>query len=94
MCARTYTYKHIRLLETRSVTREKERVSKRERVTWCFTPRERDRERERERETETETERDRDRQRENSNANSKTLFYKNCSYGSVKNRSNNWSLLS
>ena len=35
----------------------------------------------RERETETETERE--------NSNSKTLFYKDCSLGSVKNQSNN-----
>ena len=64
MCARTYTYKHIRLLETRSVTREKERVSKRERVTWCFTPRERDRERERERQRQRQRDRERQRQTE------------------------------
>ena len=36
----------------------------------------------------------RERERENSNSNSKTLFYKDCSLGSVKNLSNNLSLLS
>ena len=36
-------------------------------------------------ETETETERE--------NSNSKTIFYKGCSLGSVKNLSNNYSLL-
>ena len=36
---------------------------------------------------ERQRERDRDRQRENSN--SKTLFYEDCSLGSVKNLSNN-----
>ena len=34
-------------------------------------------------------ERERERERENSNSNSKTLFYKDCSLGSVKNLSNN-----
>ena len=72
-------------------------------VTSVITvhPRERERERGREREREMrvyiyierETETDRQRQvgrqagRENSN--SKTLFYKDCSLGSVKNLSNN-----
>ena len=32
---------------------------------------------------------ERERERENSNSNSKTLFYKDCSLGSVKNLSNN-----
>ena len=75
MCARTYTYKHIRLLETRSVTREKERVSKRERVTWCFTPRERDRERERETETETERQRETETDREKTRTRTRKLYF-------------------
>ena len=37
---------------------------------------------------------DRQRENTNSNSNSKTLFYKDCSLGSVKNLSDNWSLLS
>ena len=40
----------------------------------------------RERETKTETERQTDRQ----NSNSKTLFYKDCSLGSVKNLTRGW----
>ena len=44
-------------------------------------------ERQRERDRDRQRERDRDRQRENSN--SKTLFYEDCSLGSVKNLSNN-----
>ena len=38
---------------------------------------------------EREKERERERERENSDSNSKTLFYKDCSLGSVKNLSNN-----
>ena len=38
---------------------------------------------------ETERDRERERERENSNSNLKTLFYKDCSLGSVKNLSNN-----
>ena len=34
-------------------------------------------------------ERERERERENSKSNAKTLFYKDCSFGSVKNLSNN-----
>ena len=48
-----------------------------------------------EREADRQTDRDRDKDREransnsNSNSNSKTLFYKDCSLGSVKYLSNN-----
>ena len=49
---------------------------------------ERARERERERGG-RERETDRQRQRENSNSNWKTLFYKDCSLGSVKNLTTN-----
>ena len=55
--------------------RERERERERDRQT----DRQTDRERDRDRETETE------REREKSNSNSKTLFYKNCSLGSIKN---------
>ena len=47
--------------------------------------RERERDRDRDRDRETERDRERQRQRENS----KTLFYKECRLGSVKNLSNN-----
>ena len=48
------------------------------------------------RQTDRQTERRRRKERENSNSNlnSKTLFYKDCSLGSVKNPSNNQSLRS
>ena len=45
--------------------------------------------RDRHTERQRHTRRARDAQRENSNSNSKTLFYKDCSLGSVKNLSNN-----
>ena len=40
-------------------------------------------------EEEEEEEEERERERERENSNSKTLFYKDCSLGSVKNLSNN-----
>ena len=49
------------------------------------------RQRERDKDTETETDRKKHRERE---VDSKTLFCKDCSLGSVKNLSNNQSLLS
>ena len=52
--------------------------------------RERERQRQRQRHTERKTETETHRE----NSNSKTLFYKDCSLASVKNVSNNWSLLS
>ena len=56
--------------------------------------REREEEREGERERGRERQRERERERERWNSISKTLFYKDCSLGSVKNLSNNYSLLS
>ena len=46
-------------------------------------------EKEEEEEGEEEEEEERERERERENSNSKTLFYKDCSLGSVKNLSNN-----
>ena len=64
-----------------------------ERVELVCTRFERERERKKERERQidrqTETDRQTDRQTETENSNSKTLFYKDCSLGSVKNLSNN-----
>ena len=54
-----------------------------------ITERERQTDRDRDTETESERETETERQRESSNSNSKTLFYKDCSLGSVKNLSNN-----
>ena len=47
--------------------------------------RERDRDRDRDRQTDRQRERERNRERERENSKSKTLFYKDCSLGSVKN---------
>ena len=66
---------------------ERERERERERETERERQRERDRERETDRQTETERDTQTDRQTDN--ANSKTLFYKDCSLGSVKNLSSN-----
>ena len=52
-----------------------------------FVERERERKIKRQRDRDRETDRQTNRERENSN--SKTLFYKDCSLGSVKNLTNN-----
>ena len=52
----------------------------------------RDRDRQRDRDRERQRERKRDRQTDRQTENSKTLFYKDCGLGSMKNLSNNYSL--
>ena len=66
--------------------RERETETERQRQTDRQTDRQRNRERETDRQTDrqTDTQRNRERERERESSNSKTLFYKECSLGSVK----------
>ena len=68
-------------MSERERERERERQRQRDRDRDRETERQRDRDRDRQRQTDRQA----DRQTENSN--SKTLFYKDCSLGSVKNLS-------
>ena len=63
----------------------KHHIIKRSRRVTIERETERDRQRQRQTDRQTETERQRNRETETEKSNSRTLFYKDCSLGSVKN---------